>query len=79
LIDLAGSERQRATATAGVRLKEASQINQSLSALGNCIRQLVKNEKTGSKAHVQYRDSTLTHLLRVIAAVLPPIFVFIHY
>ena len=34
LIDLAGSESQKRTQTTGAQLKEASQINQSLSALG---------------------------------------------
>ena len=34
LIDLAGSERQRDTLVTGARLKEASTINKSLSALG---------------------------------------------
>ena len=40
---LAGSERQKSTESAGVRLKEASAINKSLSALGNVI-------KVGSRA-----------------------------
>jgi len=34
LVDLAGSERQKSTNTTGDRLKEASNINQSLSVLG---------------------------------------------
>ncbi len=43
-----------------MRLKEASRINQSLSALGNVIMAL-----TSSRArHVPYRDSKLTHLLK---------------
>ncbi|KAJ1477448.1 kinesin motor domain-containing protein, partial [Baffinella frigidus] len=37
LVDLAGSERQKSTNTTGDRLKEASNINQSLSVLGNVI------------------------------------------
>ena len=40
LVDLAGSERQGKTGAAGVRLKEATKINLSLSALGNVIQAL---------------------------------------
>lgn len=54
----AGSER---TAEAeGVRLKEASSINRSLSALGLVIKRLA-----AGAAHVPYRDSRLTFLLQV--------------
>ena len=37
LVDLAGSERQSKTVSTGDRLKEATKINLSLSALGNVI------------------------------------------
>lgn len=37
LVDLAGSERQSKTGSTGDRLKEATKINLSLSALGNVI------------------------------------------
>lgn len=37
LVDLAGSERHKDTQATGERLKEASQINKSLSTLGTCI------------------------------------------
>lgn len=62
LVDLAGSERQRKTGAQGDRLKEASQINLSLSALGNVISSLVD----GKAKHVPFRDSKLTRLLQVI-------------
>lgn len=63
LVDLAGSEKQRQTRAGGQRLKEAAQINKSLSALGNVIMSLV-DVSNGQKRHVHYRDSKLTFLLR---------------
>lgn len=63
LIDLAGSERQKATACVGERLKEAGMINKSLSALGNVINSLVEVLE-GKSRHVPYRDSKLTFLLK---------------
>ncbi|XP_065913181.1 kinesin-like protein KIF15-B isoform X2 [Dysidea avara] len=63
LVDLAGSERQRDAQTEGVRLKEAGNINRSLSALGNVILALV-DITHGKQRHVHYRDSRLTFLLR---------------
>ena len=64
LVDLAGSERQKDTGATGDRLKEASNINRSLSALGNVINALVGVEQ-GKQRHVHYRDSKLTFLLKV--------------
>lgn len=61
LVDLAGSERQNKTGATGDRLKEATKINLSLSALGNVISALVD----GKTKHVPYRDSKLTRLLQV--------------
>jgi kinesin family protein 15 len=63
LVDLAGSERQKTTESTGDRLKEASSINQSLSALGNVIKSLVDIGQ-GKQRHVHYRDSKLTFLLK---------------
>ena len=66
LVDLAGSERIRKTGASGSTLKEAQNINKSLSALGNVISALrAKQEasKPGS-AHVPFRDSKLTYLLQ---------------
>jgi Kinesin motor domain len=63
LIDLAGSERQKAADTHGERLKEASMINRSLSTLGNVINSLVEISE-GKNRYVRYRDSRLTFLLK---------------
>lgn len=60
LVDLAGSERQGKTGATGDRLKEATKINLSLSALGNVISALVD----GKSLHIPYRDSKLTRLLQ---------------
>ena len=60
LVDLAGSERQSKTGATGDRLKEATKINLSLSALGNVISTLVD----GKSSHIPYRDSKLTRLLQ---------------
>lgn len=60
MVDLAGSERQTKTGATGERLKEATKINLSLSALGNVISALVDGKST----HVPYRDSKLTRLLQ---------------
>ncbi|TMW64653.1 hypothetical protein Poli38472_011533 [Pythium oligandrum] len=60
LVDLAGSERQAKTGATGDRMKEATKINLSLSALGNVISALVD----GKSQHIPYRDSKLTRLLQ---------------
>ena len=52
---------QSKTGATGDRLKEATKINLSLSALGNVISALVDGKST----HVPYRDSKLTRLLQV--------------
>ncbi|XP_006990870.1 kinesin-like protein KIF15 isoform X1 [Peromyscus maniculatus bairdii] len=63
LVDLAGSERQKDTHAEGMRLKEAGNINRSLSCLGQVITALV-DVGNGKQRHVCYRDSRLTFLLR---------------
>ncbi len=60
MIDLAGSERAKATVGREASLrKEGQNINKSLLALGNCINALSTNS-----THVPYRDSKLTRLLK---------------
>ncbi|RFU75049.1 kinesin family member 18 19 [Trichoderma arundinaceum] len=61
IIDLAGSERASVTKNRGERLTEGANINKSLLALGGCINALC--DKRG-KAHVPYRNSKLTRLLK---------------
>ncbi|KAG9396374.1 Kinesin motor domain [Carpediemonas membranifera] len=58
IVDLAGSERVSKTMSEGSRLDEAKKINQSLSALGNCVAAL-----SSGSGHVPLRDSKLTRLL----------------
>ncbi|CAL5061403.1 unnamed protein product [Urochloa decumbens] len=63
LVDLAGSERQKSSGAEGERLKEAANINRSLSTLGLVIMTLV-DVANGRNRHVPYRDSRLTFLLQ---------------
>nr|XP_019705878.1 kinesin-like protein KIN-12E isoform X1 [Elaeis guineensis] len=63
LVDLAGSERQKSSGAEGERLKEAANINRSLSTLGLVIMTLV-DIANGKSRHVPYRDSRLTFLLQ---------------
>ncbi|KAE9552115.1 hypothetical protein FO519_004695 [Halicephalobus sp. NKZ332] len=63
LVDLAGSERQAHTKNNdNDRLKEAGNINKSLSILARVIRSLV-NQKS-NKEYISYRDSLLTFILK---------------
>merc|ERR1719277_1995199 len=59
LIDLAGSENVQKSGVSGQGLKEAQNINKSLSALGDVIQSLIA--KSG---HVPYRNSKLTMMLK---------------
>ncbi|WJX90794.1 hypothetical protein P8452_72654 [Trifolium repens] len=63
LVDLAGSERQKSSGADSERLKEAANINKSLSTLGLVIMTLV-DLAHGKPRHVPYRDSRLTFLLQ---------------
>ena len=62
MVDLAGSERTRKTGAAGTIAKEATFINKSLSCLSMVAKELRKKS-----THVHYRDSKLTHYLKVQA------------
>lgn len=62
-VDLAGSERQKSTEAIGERLKEASNINKSLTVLGSVINSLVE-ASNGKKVFIRYRDSKLTFFLK---------------
>jgi kinesin family protein 15 len=69
IVDLAGSERCKETGAEGLRLKEASAINKSLTTLGAVINDLADISKSNDLSkirskHIRYRDSKLTYLLR---------------
>jgi hypothetical protein len=61
IVDLAGSEKVRATGVTGQRLEEAKKINWSLHQLGNVISALADPNRRDP--HIPYRNSKLTHLL----------------
>jgi kinesin family protein C2/C3 len=59
LVDLAGSERINKSGATGQALKEAQNINKSLSALGDVIQ-----ARMNKQGHVPFRNSSLTYLLQ---------------
>eukprot|EP00933_Yihiella_yeosuensis_P041935 TRINITY_DN36352_c0_g1_i1.p1 TRINITY_DN36352_c0_g1~~TRINITY_DN36352_c0_g1_i1.p1 ORF type:complete len:331 (+),score=46.31 TRINITY_DN36352_c0_g1_i1:2-994(+) len=59
LCDLGGSERLKRTEASGEQLKEAIEINKSLSALGDVIEAIVERRK-----QIPYRNHKLTQLLQ---------------
>lgn len=59
LVDLAGSEQVKKSGVTGKQFQEACDINKSLSALSNVIKQL-----TTQQSHIAYRDSKLTRILK---------------
>uniref|UniRef100_A0A7E4UVH3 Kinesin-like protein n=1 Tax=Panagrellus redivivus TaxID=6233 RepID=A0A7E4UVH3_PANRE len=61
LVDLAGSERQSETQATGDRLREACNINKSLSTLCQVIRSLSATHKP---SYINFRDSLLTRMLK---------------
>jgi kinesin family protein 1 len=61
-VDLAGSERVTLSGASGVRLKEANNINRSLSVLGDVIKCL--GDSKTKRGHIPYRNSTLTLILK---------------
>eukprot|EP01084_Bolivina_argentea_P308823 534093_1 len=60
LVDLAGSEKIKKSGAKGQQIKEALNINKSLSALGNCIKAVLDT----NSIHIPFRESSLTRLLR---------------
>ena len=63
LIDLAGSENVNRSGATGGTLREAQNINKSLSALGDVVHALIESKQNAS-VHVPYRNSKLTMLLK---------------
>lgn len=66
MIDLAGSEKINLSGVTGNNLREAIDINKSLTTLGTVVRQLVQNNMIKKKKtmHISFRDSVLTWLLK---------------
>lgn len=63
LVDLAGSERSKDSRVVGKARNETNDINNSLTALGKCIRELRDREPT-DKTQNSYRGCNLTRLFK---------------
>lgn len=63
-VDLAGSERVEKSGASGDRLREAQHINRSLSALADVVEALARRSRGEKAAHIPYRNSRLTTMLR---------------
>jgi kinesin family protein 4/21/27 len=64
LVDLAGSERVGLTGNTGIAYKESIDINKSLLTLRKVINGLSDRKSNQKKAHIPYRESKLTCLLK---------------
>jgi kinesin family member 20 len=64
VVGLAGSERKQRTQAQGDRLREAININQSLTTLGRCLNILKLNQFSKNPQQVPYRDSKLTRMFQ---------------
>ena len=67
LVDLAGSERIKKTGVVGVQQQESITINKDLFVLGKVVSALADKSRSagkGKQAHIPFRDSKLTRLLR---------------
>ena len=64
LVDLAGSERVGQTGNTGITKKEGIDINKSLFVLRKVIMGLSERKAHTKAAHIPYRDSKLTSLLK---------------
>ncbi|XP_022685824.1 kinesin-like protein KIF23 [Varroa jacobsoni] len=65
LVDLAGCEQQKKTGASGDRLKEANNINQSLTVLRKCLDYLRENQiNPNANKNIPYRECKLTYLFK---------------
>ncbi|KAG9441590.1 hypothetical protein H6P81_017444 [Aristolochia fimbriata] len=63
-IDLAGSEKSKLGDAARDSIKEARNVNQSLSRLGKLVNILTEDADSKKNPNIPYKESCLTHLLR---------------
>lgn len=64
IVDLAGSEKYQGTSASASRHEETKTINLSLHMLGRVISILSETKPGGTPAHIPYRDSRLTCVLK---------------